>query len=154
LLLAGSIVAESQSPAVASNSSDNPRIALSITTKLSTYKPGEKVLINIIVKNVSDKQYCENHFWETGEAELNGYSLEVVDANGNNLPLIPQTRERGMRSRGNLCFDPGSTIKESLLLDRLVDLNTPGVYRISVGHIDHGKNVRVISNNILVTIAQ
>jgi hypothetical protein len=72
---------------------------------------------------------------------------------GKTMPLIRKARERGMRSRGKLCIDSGATIKESLFLDSLVDLGRSGVYRISVRHLDHGRNARVTSNSISAAIA-
>jgi hypothetical protein len=154
LLLAAPMSGGGQSAATVSSLPQAARISLSIATKQSTYKVGQKVLINIIVKNVSDEQYCENHFLETGEAELNGYQPDVSSPNKESLPLLSKARDKGMRSRGKRCIDPGETLNESLSLNQLVDLSAVGVYQISVTHVDRGSNMRLSSNIISITITQ
>ncbi len=143
---------QAQAPASPGPDSSAPGISLTIATKQSTYKAGETILVSIVLKNIAGGQYCENHFLETGEAELNGYEVRLVGTNGLILPLISMPRERGMRSRGKLCIDNGATIKESLSLNQHADLTKPGTYQISVNHLDHRNNARILSNVISVTL--
>ena len=145
---------EAQTSAPISPVLTTERFSLLIATKQSTYKVGEKILVNVSLKNISDEQYCENHFLETGEAELNGYHPNVINASGETLALINKRRERGMRSRGNVCINPGEILKEVLSIDQLVNINAPGIYQIQVDHLDRGNNVYVHSNSVSVTIAQ
>jgi hypothetical protein len=128
------------------------RIALAIATQSDTYKIGEAVLLKILVKNISSGDYCESHFLETGEAELNGYDVYVRDSGGTVRPQIPLSRERLRRSRGKLCIKPDEILKESLVVNQVVDLSTPGVYQISVNHLDRETNIHMRSNSITVTI--
>lgn len=152
LLLPAPATSAAQSAESDSARSDSARFSLTITSKQNTFKSGEIILLNLVVKNTSDQEYCENHFLETGNAEWNGYEVEVRGMNGVALPLMPKPRLRGMRSRGKLCIKPGETLKESLSVDQLVDLKAPGVYQIQVDHVDRGANTHVQSNIIHVTV--
>jgi hypothetical protein len=113
---------------------------------------GETLLLNIAVRNISTDDYCESHFLETGEAELNGYDVDVRDSSGKAYSLKPILAGRWRRSRGNLCIKPGKTFKESLSVDQVVDLSAPGVYKIQVDHFDRGNSTHVRSNSITVTV--
>lgn len=152
LLLSVQVACHAQSSEIAPDASGPTRFTLSIATKQSTYKVGEKILVSIILKNISDEKYCENHFLETGEADLNGYRVSVVTAGGVPLLLVPRPKYQGMRSRGKLCIDPGKSHAESIILNQIVDLSAAGVYQIHVDHLDGEKNAPVDSNKINVTI--
>jgi hypothetical protein len=154
LLLMTSTTGKAQPRALASAAAGTPRITLSITTNHDTYKVGEKVLVNIFVRNSSDEEYCENHFLETGEADINGYHPVVLGPNGEELLLIARVKERGMRSRGKLCIGPGETLRESLYLNQLVDLSAAGVFQIAIDHLDRENDVRARSNLITFTISR
>jgi hypothetical protein len=150
LLLSVCSVSESQSSA-ADSVAGNAKISLAIAAKQNTFKVGETILLNIAVKNISTDNYCENHFLETGEAELNGYDVDVRGSDGKIYPSIPISRDRWRRSRGKLCIKPGEILKELLSVNQIADLSGPGVYQIQVDHMDGG-HIHARSNSITVSV--
>jgi hypothetical protein len=151
-LLSVCAVSESQLPAPLSSDAGSERISVTIATKQGTFKVGDNILLSITVKNISEGIYCEGHYLETGEAELNGYDVHIINSNGTTYSIKPIERGRLKRSRGKVCINPGGNLKEKLSVEQLVDLSAPGVYQIQVDHHDREANIRVRSNSITVTV--
>jgi hypothetical protein len=130
------------------------QITLTLSSKQLQAKVGEDVLISLVITNVPDLLYCERHMLETGEPELNGYKLKVWNSNGEALTQTPQPLPRGMRSVTRLCLEPGETRREMIDISKLFRMNTSGVYRLSVEHLDKKANVTVLSNDLNLAIVQ
>jgi hypothetical protein len=144
----------SQSKPSTANTPEKDRISITIATKQKEFKVGSPIILNIIVKNISEYKYCEHQRVETSEAELNEYYPIVKDASGRFLPRLVRSYPKGMRSAGLLCLVPGEISKESLFIDQLADVSSPGVYTVQIEHVDHGTNTPVHSNSITITISQ
>ena len=117
-------------------------------------------LPHILLKNMSEYKYCENHILETGHAEWNDYSVEVKDAAGTltprvSKPLLPlRQRPELSGSRGILCIAPGEARKESISVDQIVNMSGAGTYYVQVIHRDRGTDTDVVSNIIQINITQ
>lgn len=139
-------LAQSQLPAP-----DGSGIELTIATKSEVVKAGNDVLLDITIKNLHKDPYCTNETRENRHAELNGYVVEVIDAEGK---LVPMTRLVWPRvgSIASRCVDPGKTFSKDMTVNHLVDISNPGIYHIRVSHRDKITNEIVWSNSITVTI--
>jgi hypothetical protein len=150
LLIAAS-VGHAQVPTKNVAATEKNRVSLTISTKENTFKLGAPIPVAIVVKNVSNGEYCELHLLETGKAEMNGYLVDVRDSDGKTYPrILQQGRPRG--SIVKLCLSPGELRKESLSVDQIVNLTAPGTYVIRVEHLDREANIHMWSNSISVTI--
>jgi hypothetical protein len=98
------------------------RISIAIAAKRTASKIGDPILLDILVKNISEYQYCEKSIVETNHAEWNDYNVEVKDAGGTMIPrvskpLLPlRQRPELSGSRGLLCIAPGELIKEKIVV--------------------------------------
>lgn len=134
------------------------RISITISVKEATFKAGDPITLQIVVKNISEYQYCEHSIVETNHAEWNDYNVEVRDSEGTEVPRISKPllplRERPelSASRGLLCIAPGDSFTEGLIPNQIADMSQPGTYLVQIVHRDRGTNTQVSSNVIGLTV--
>jgi len=155
-----STVSQSQSGGMSGNEAAKNRIAITVSVKQTTFKIGDPILLDILVKNISEYKYCEKSIVETNHAEWNDYNVEVKDAGGTMIsrvsrPLLPlRQRPELSGSRGLLCIAPGELIKERIIVDQIVNMSGAGTYYVQVIHRDRGTDTDVVSNSIQINITQ
>lgn len=136
------------------------RISITVSAKQTAFKIGDPILLDILVKNISEYRYCEKSIVETNHAEWNDYNVEVKDAGGTMIPrvskpLLPlRQRPELSGSRGLLCIAPGELIKEKIVVDQIVNMSGAGTYYVQVIHRDRGTDTDVVSNIIQIDITQ
>lgn len=136
------------------------RISIAILSKQTVAKVGDPIVLDIVVKNISEFKFCETNIVENNHAEWNGYDVVVKNTVGVEVPhivkpLLPlRQRPELSASRGKLCITPGDTFKESLIANQLVEMSEPGTYLVQVVHRDQGTDTQVTSNALQIRVTQ
>jgi hypothetical protein len=126
----------------AANSGGPPRHALTIRAKQDEFKVGDEIRIEIALKNSSNQQFLVAPVIPTAEISYRTY---VQDEKGD---LAPETKygrrlrigkdEAGRdtvivgESAPLRYLQPGESLKEEIILNRLYDLSKPGRYMVRV----------------------
>ena len=131
------------------------KFSLSITVAPANSKPGEDVIVTVLLRNTSDSFYELPVILEALHGERNGFIAEVKDASGVALPrgVRPEDQQRRAESWSAAGLHPGRTYKDQIDLSKLFDLSAPGKYQISVHRVDRQTNVIVNSNTVTLNIA-
>jgi hypothetical protein len=130
------------------------KFSLSITVAPANAKPGEDVIVTVLLRNTSDSFYELPVTLEAMHGEINGFIATVTDASGVVLPrgIRPEDQQRKAESRSVAGLNPGQTYKDRIDLSKLFDLSEPGTYQVKVHRIDRQTNVKVYSNVITLTV--
>jgi hypothetical protein len=150
MISAASPIAGAQS---SSTVAEDGSTQLTIGVKRDVVKVADPLTLQITMTNMHRDKYCHRVVNEEGQAQLNGYQLEVTDSESHIYPLKKQKRLRAWSTSGE-CIDHGKSTSETMDVKRLVDLDNPGVYHMRVGHLDSMTQQIVWSNSIAVTVEQ
>ncbi|HTZ94974.1 MAG TPA: hypothetical protein VMB18_01165 [Terriglobales bacterium] len=162
LLCIGVIV----SAADGSSSTPPATIAIQISASPQVADRGKAIEVNIVVKNISSQMVP---IWRSNgkdQAEISGYLVRVSGPHGR---PVPKTRyykiftgepvenmrpEENIHTSGGPTFSvqPGATLKDEFLLNRLFDLSTPETYSIQIERKDPVSGLPVKSNSIEVVV--
>jgi hypothetical protein len=105
--------------------------AVSIATDKSEYSPGERIIVDILYKNVGEKDLTISNL-----RLFTGFELVVLLPNGKPVPLTRFGQKHLTNSRSgsesSLVLGPGQQIEFQLNLTRLFDLTTGDKYKVIV----------------------
>jgi hypothetical protein len=134
---------------------------LTIRANQSDFKVGEEIRIEIDFKNTSDHQFLAAPEIPTAETSYKAYVRDDKDN------LAPETRlgrrlRTGKDDRGQDALNtvttgplrylqPGESIKEGIVLNKLYDLSKPGKYTVQVQTQVDTRGMAG-SNKIMITI--
>jgi hypothetical protein len=130
--------------------------ALSISTPKTTYFAGERIILDIELKNFSHRD-VKTVF----RSALDAYSVNVLLPDGKESPQTLFAREHvgvGIGSRFGTTIHPGQSVFLRLHVSRLYDFSLPGTYTLSVtkpGGVAVGATWGgdIVSNTIKVEVA-
>lgn len=142
---------------------ERPKYELTIRTKQLEFKVGEVITVEITTKNTSEQPSLAAPALTTAEAS---YKLDVRDEKGETAPETEY--ERSFRpakdhlgreiatvtvvKSGPLRYlQPGETISEQIVLNKLCDVSRPGTYTIEAQSRSGGAGTQK-SNRITITI--
>jgi hypothetical protein len=135
-------------------------MALSIATEKDKYALGEEILLNVLLKNVGDK---EASLWE--EAPAYSYKPSVLLPDGKACPLTPfgksllRDDSQGISS-SSIRLKSGEMACVEFVMNRLYDFTRNGKYKVSVRRINvlspkgdgFEKSLSILSNTLEITV--
>lgn len=127
-------------------------VSLTISTKAQVVKSGADVVVDILLTNTSKETCLVSEYLEFQQAEMNGFKPVVTNSDGKVLDLMPRPRSSKAASRGMMHLQPGKSVDDSLLLNKLVDLSSPGVYQVQIRRLESRTNTEVRSNVVTITV--
>ena len=130
------------------------KFSLSIAVAPTNAKPGEDVIVTVLLRNTSDSFYELPVTLEALHGERNGFIAEVTDAGGIALPrgVRPEDQRRKAETRAIAGLNPGRTYRDKINLSKLFDLSVPGTYLVKVHRVDRQTGATVYSNVITLTV--
>ena len=138
----------------------SPSFTITISAAQSSVKIGSPAIIHIVLKNTSSAELRVPQVMHPGpEGELN-YRIETSRTDGTNVPDTKLGRQakngRPYTSGSSMLvkfLSPGDEITENADLNRVVEITTPGDYRVRVERADpRYSGMHVKSNSIVVHI--
>ena len=148
--------------------------SITITTPKSVLKVASDIPIDIIIRNISDGDI---DLPRSVRLDLGEWftDVEVSDEKGNMMPetkyyrvlrgkdiydseprpdgkFVPKTQSQ--QGLSGYSVKPGETLRDGLVLNKLVDLTRPGKYAVRVRRRDEATKVWVTSNAITVTLTE
>ena len=156
--------------ASAATAQTKPAISLNLSTVHTVIQAGSEIDLDILITNVSSKEILVSK----SPARDNGdsrFDVSVRDANGVAAPQtdyskalhgIQQHKDTGhkgaevvmipMGSNISVPLQPGDSMKDRIVLNRLYDLETPGTYSVQVSRYDQVSRTMVQSNTITIQV--
>jgi hypothetical protein len=142
---------------------DHHAISVAISAASDVVKLGSELRINVVVTNIASSKRILRRSSGKAEGEFIN-TVFVRDDHGNiqtktkyhhvlkgeNTGNGPQDVIR--RSMISVPVEPGESVAEQIIVNKLYDLSKPGKYTIQVEHEDPDTKTNVKSNTIIVTI--
>ena len=144
-----------------------PAISLRISAKQNVIQAGSELQLTIVATNIIDHDISLFRGKGEAEGEFN-YKIDVRDDKG----IAPSRTWYGNRLQGKdvdepkdsaqatlivssdvlLPIQPGGTLTEVIIVNKMFDLSQPGKYSIQAQRLDPGSRMVVKSNIITVTV--
>jgi hypothetical protein len=143
--------------AIAAQRAKQPSFSVTIGTAQEAVKPGSTVMVQILYKNTSDHAITLPRSPSPEQGEF----LNVIEMRDQMNKRAAETdygkclRESG--GEGDMTvvvftLQPGETLKDGVLLNKMYDLSRPGKYTIQVLKTDPDNRTTAKSNKLTITV--
>ena len=126
-------------------------LAVSIASERSSYGPGERIVLSVLLKNSGQK---DTRVATPAPLAIFRPTVQLPDGKESPLTLrgrmlTESAREGGV---GGVILAPGKALRVDLVLDRLYDFSLSGKYAISVCAVLFGQDTTIASNKLEITV--